>query len=483
VNTPGIHAAEASTAPTAVGPAVELVCTGCGRVVGPQMAFPTRCPDAVAGDDVDHVLARRVDPAAVRFLADDDPEPFVRFRELSRAFHLARAAGWSDERFVDLVHRLDRAVATVDGHGFRVTPFERADVLSERLGFTADGGVWIKDETGGVGGSHKARHLMGILLALLVAEETDPAAATHGPLAIASCGNAALAAAVVAHAAARRLDVFVPPDADPVVLGRLEHLHARVEAVPREPGETGDPTVRRLGEALAAGAVPFTCQGPANGLAIEGGATLAWELAGAMAATGTPMDRLVVQVGGGALASACAVGLREARDLGVIASLPAIDTVQTQGAWPLRRAWDLLVERLAADGVAVGGPLDPEDPVVAAVLADAARHRSDYMWPWATEPHSVARGILDDETYDWYAIVRAMLETGGRPIVVDEDRLREANDLAHQLTTIDADETGTAGLAGVLDLLARGDIRPEERVAVLFTGIRRGSPALERSRT
>jgi threonine synthase len=76
-----------------------------------------------------------------------------------------------------------------------------------------------------------------------------------------------------------------------------------------------------------------------------------------------------------------------------------------------------------------------------------------------------------------------MLETGGRPIVVDEDRLREANDLAHQLTTIDADETGTAGLAGVLDLLARGDIRPEERVAVLFTGIRRGSPALERSRT
>ena len=42
-------------------------------------------------------------------------------------------------------------------------------------------------------------------------------------------------------------------------------------------------------------------------------------------------------------------------------------------------------------------------------LAWAARHRSAFMWPWETEPHSVADGILDDETYDWLAVVRGML--------------------------------------------------------------------------
>ena len=43
----------------------------------------------------------------------------------------------------------------------------------------------------------------------------------RAPLAIASCGNAALAAAVVARAADRRLRVFIPPDADPAVVARL----------------------------------------------------------------------------------------------------------------------------------------------------------------------------------------------------------------------------------------------------------------------
>jgi hypothetical protein len=29
----------------------------------------------------------------------------------------------------------------------------------------------------------------------------------------------------------------------------------------------------------------------------------------------------------------------------------------------------------------------------------------------------VATGILDDETYDWRAVVEGMLTTGGRPLV------------------------------------------------------------------
>jgi threonine synthase len=104
------------------------------------------------------------------------------------------------------------------------------------------------------------------------------------------------------------------------------------------------------------------------------------------------------------------------------------------------------------------------------------------MWPWESEPTSIAHGILDDETYDWLAVVLAMLATGGRPLVVDEAELRAANELAVRSTGIRADETGSAGLAGLRQLRRLGDAAPGERVAVLFTGIRRALDADPTSR-
>jgi len=95
------------------------------------------------------------------------------------------------------------------------------------------------------------------------------------------------------------------------------------------------------------------------------------------------------------------------------------------------------------------------------------------MWPWDSEPTSMATGILDDETYDWRAVVGAMLTTGGQPVVVSEDRLAEANELG-AATGILVDPTGSAGLAGLADLRRAGVIGADERAAVLFTGVRRG---------
>jgi len=457
------------------GPAIRVVCAGCGRVAGPDEPFPIVCAGRVPGDDIDHLMVRRLGSDAVVWPGEPDPNPFVRYRTLFRAWHVAQAAGWPDERYVDLVRELDDAVAAVDGHGFRATPFARADALSDRLGFLPAGGVWVKDETGNVSGSHKARHLMGVILELLVEERAGRLHTARRPLAIASCGNAALAAAVVARAAGRRLDVFVPTSADPVVLAWLERLGAHLRVCPRVEGEAGDPSVLRLREALAAGAIPFTCQGDENGLAIEGGQTLGWEIADALAAAGQRLDRVVVQVGGGALASGVAAGLAEASTLGVIAAMPRLDTVQTTGGWPLRRAYDRVARRLEEAGASVepGHWVDVGAPAVAVALADVARHRSAYMWPWETEPVSIAHGILDDETYDWLAVVRTMLATGGEPIVVEEETLAEAERLGGSTTGIDADATGTAGLAGLLDLLRRGDVRPDETAAILFTGARR----------
>lgn len=481
----------AEAAPSTALP-TSLACAGCGLRIPDDAPLAFACPWARPGDDVDHVLVRRLAASAGHFAVDTAADnPFVRWRTRFHAYHRARALGWSDARYRRLVERLDERVCRVDGRGFRITPFARADGLSDALGFAAAGGVWVKDETGNVSGSHKARHLFGTLLELTVEEargalrleeargaapveaeargaprrDKPRPAAERPPLAIASCGNAALAAAVVARAAQRRLDVFVPSDADPVVVDRLRALGANLTACERQPGVAGDPTYAALLRALDSGAVPFTCQGNLNGLAIEGGATLGWELAAAVGAPGGPprIDRLVVQVGGGALLSGVVAGLAEGAPPGF--RPPRVHAVQPAAVHPLARAFELLQARVAA-----GEPL-------AAALAEASRHRSEFMWPWETEPHSVAHGIIDDETYDWRACVEAMLASGGDPLIVTESTLLEANALARSTTGIDVDQTGSAGLAGLLDLVRNRAIGPAETAVVLFTGAVRHPPA------
>ena len=457
--------------------ASRLVCAGCGAEPAPLAPYPFACPAARPGDDIDHVLRRELDLSAVRFPhGEPEPNPFLHFRAFLRAYHVAIAGGLTDGEFCSIVHRLDERVARVDGHGFTITPFARSQELSEQLGFSPRGGVWVKDETGNVSGSHKARHLFGVLLYLEVAERlglTDPS--RRPELAIASCGNAALAAAVVAAAGERTLQVFVPVDAEPAVIARLGELGALVTVCPREPGEAGeagDPTVRRLLQAIAGGALPFTCQGNLNGLAVEGGETLGYEIAAELAATGTTVDHLVVQVGGGALASACAEALREAAALGAIPAPPRLQTVQTEGAGPLRRAYDAVAAICASRA--------PAD--IRSAVAYAVHHRSEFMWPWESEPHSIAHGILDDETYDWLAVVEEMLATDGEPLVVDELARAEANALALEATGIRVDPTGSSGLAGLLALRDSGRVADDERVAVLFTGVIRQQPPDGRNR-
>lgn len=441
-------------------------CHGCGAVTEADGADPFRCPRFGEGD-VDHVLVldRSAPPA---FPAADDPEdnPFLRYLPLFHFTAAAAAAGLPADDVAALVRDLDRRVARLegrlDGRGFRVTPCDRSDALSDALGFATGGGVWVKDETGQIGGSHKARHLFGVLVHLEAQRFRGDGVLARRPLAIASCGNAALAAGVVARAGGRDLTVFVPPHADGSTLNRLRSLRAEIETCERAPGGTGDPCVHAFRAAVADGALPFTCQGNENGLAIEGGHPLGWEMAEAFAARGEAIDHVVVQVGGGALASAVAAGLRDGVAAGLLPRLPRLHTVQTEAAHPLRRAHDRVAKRMRERGESV------EE-----AMRYAATHRSAYMWPWETEPRSLAEGILDDETYDWWEVLRATLESGGSSVVVDEDRVRRANELARE-ADFAAGFTGSSALAGVAALRGSGVISPGERTAILMTGVRRG---------
>ena len=423
-----------------------FVCHGCGAVVDAGRAFPFACPDARPGDDIDHVLVAPVEASDAPVGAEDDP--FLRYRRWLSPWRLARAAGLSDSAWTDLVGDLDETLQSVDGCGFRRTPFAQTRALAAALGLA--GPLWIKDETRNVSGSHKARHLMGAMLYLRVLEISGlplGESLRARRLAIASCGNAALAAAVVARTADWPLDVFIPPDAESAVVRRLRHLGAHVVVCERRPDEAGDPCVHAARHAVGRGAIPFGVQGPDNGLAVEGGRTLAFEMAEALAAEGAEIDTLYVQVGGGALLSALAQGFAIAVAAGLVRRAPRLVAVQTSGCAPLARAW------AALDGVPLG---------------EAARRRSRFMRPWEGVPASIAHGILDDETYDWWEIVKALRETGGEAVVVDDAAVARALDLVRAHTAIPASATGAAGLAGALAAPRPG------AVAAVLSGMERG---------
>ncbi len=225
---------------------------------------------------------------------------------------------------------------------------------------------------------------------------------------------------------------------------RLDELGATVHRCERMVTDPpGDPAMLRFRDAVEAGAIPFTVQGPENALCLDGGRTIGWEIAGqTAAAVGGRLDRVFVQVGGGAFATCLSDGLDAA---GPSVRLHA---VQAEGCAPLVVAWDR-----ARD------------------VVDVASQWSRLMTVWA-DPRSLADGILDDETYDWIGVLEAMRRNGGHPVLAPESDIVRAHELAHT-AGFEASPTGAAGLAGLLALCH--DIGADERVAVVMSGLTRRS--------
>jgi len=420
-----------------------LVCAVCATTVPISQALSWKCPRATE-TDTHHVLhfENTVEP----FRPTDDENPYLAFRKYLAVDSFGAAIGLSKDERIRIITEANAAVAAVAGTGFLRTPLYRSVELSDALGFTAQGGVWIKDETHNVAGSHKARHLFTELLHMLFAEAAGVApwtSSTRPPLAIASCGNAAIAASTLAAAVQWPIYVHVPPAATSEVLVALASLDADVRVCPRLPDDAaGDPCVLRFREAVANGAIAFGVQGTENAWCLDGGRTIGWEMTEDL---GHLMDRIFIQVGGGAFAACVGASLRSA---GVH---PKLHAVQTEGCAPLARAWE---KALATGGARNAGP-----------------RWNECMWPWETTPVSIADGILDDETYDWIGVLDAMADTGGAPVVVSEQHVQQAYDWVHSLTSVNVSATGVAGLAGLMAM--RSDIANDERVVVVMSGVER----------
>ncbi len=417
-------------------------CAVCGATRDIAEPLPFRCPNAT-DTDRHHVLRLRSRELLAHAGAQEVHEnanPFVRYDARLAWAAFAESHGMSAGARRALAESVDAAIGRVGGVGFRTTPFARSDELSDRLGFAPTGGVWVKDETDNVAGSHKARHLMTVMLHLLAAESVGLLDG-RPPLAIASCGNAALAAATLAAAADWPIDVFVPAWMDERVGDRLRASGATIHRCERLVSDpSGDPAMLRFREAVASGAIPFTVQGPENALCLDGGRTIAWEMLDQGAALGMEPDRVFVQVGGGALATCVGDGLAES------GSPARLHAVQAAGCAPLARGWSR-----------------------AAALAEPARHWADVMTVW-DDPQSLADGILDDETYDWIGVVEHMRRSGGEPVVAAESDIVNAQSMA-RAAGFDVSATGSAGLAGLLAV--RDGVGDGERVAVVMSGVAR----------
>ncbi|MGZ8867791.1 MAG: hypothetical protein ACXW2P_05565, partial [Thermoanaerobaculia bacterium] len=79
-----------------------MVCSGCGTAAPPDDPRPFRCPHA-GSDDADHVLQRRIELDAasrMKVFHDHEPDPFIRYRKLTHAWHTAMANGVTDAEFI-----------------------------------------------------------------------------------------------------------------------------------------------------------------------------------------------------------------------------------------------------------------------------------------------------------------------------------------------------------------------------------------------
>ncbi len=400
-----------------------LRCAVCGTTVDIAVPFPWRCPRATAADPyhVLHILEGAGRPEPI-----DSPNPFVRYGPRLAWWEFARANGLTASACEALTHEV--------ASDFVITPFEHSASMSDELQLD----LFVKDETGNVAGSHKARHLVGILLHLRAAE-TLGLLTDRPPLAIASCGNAALAAATLAAQVDWPLDVYVPTWMDDAFGERPRRA--------RRPDPSLFPARRRSGGRSGHAAVPWRparparsrsrCRAPRTGCA----STVVARSAGKSPIRPRPLVSF-------SIGSSCRSAGERSQPVWVLASAGTsrLDTVQTEGCAPLAETW----ERIAS-------------------VEQPERYWSQVMRPWP-DPQSAADGILDDETYDWIADVEAMTGSGGEPIVAPESDVLRANQLA-TAAGYSVSHTGSAGLAGVL--ATRDRIRDGDRIAVVMSGVAR----------
>jgi len=249
---------------------------------------------------------------------------------------------------------------------------------------------------------------------------------------LASAGNAALALAAYAAAAGLPARVALPEDTPPPIAARCRAHGAEVVTGGRTLVESAARLAARVGEGaepfwnLSTLREPYRAEGKKT-MGLELAEQLGWELP----------DWIVYPTGGGTGIVGMHKAFGELERLGLVGGRrPRFAVVQTAGCAPIVRAFERGAERAE---------------------------------PWAV-PDTRVYGLRVPKAIGDFLVLRALRETGGAAVAVDEARLPEVVARAARAEGLLVGPEGAAALAGLDDLAAAGTVGEAERVVVFQTG-------------
>ncbi|NNK39017.1 MAG: threonine synthase [Xanthomonadales bacterium] len=308
------------------------------------------------------------------------------------------------------------------------TPLYRADRLGRQAGLNR---LYLKDDSPNPSASFKDR---ASVVALCRAQEVDA-----DVVATASTGNAGSSMACLAAAMGLDAVVFVPRSAPAAKLAQLRAYGARVLAVRGNYDAAFD-----LCLAATSAFGWYNRSTGFNPFSREGKKTCAFEIWEDLGRE-VP-DRVIVPTGDGNIISGIWKGWRELQAVGLIDRLPKIDCVQSERSAAVCRT----VRRLRASAQTVG---------------DVCRVQVEQV-----EASTAADSICVDRPRDGLAAVRAVMESGGAAVTVEENEIATAAFEMARLAGVFPEPAAAVPWAAVKRMADAGELDREETVVCLVTG-------------
>jgi threonine synthase len=302
------------------------------------------------------------------------------------------------------------------------TPIFEATRLASTLGIAR---LYIKDEGRNPTASFKDR---ASAIGVAKAQELG-----FTDIACASTGNAASSLAGAAAAVGLRSTIFVPENAPEPKVMQLLIFGSRIVRVKKPAsGVTAYEAAYDLCTQACERYGWYNRNCAINAYLVEGKKTCGLEIAEQMQ-TQMP-DWVVVSVGDGCTIAGVGKGLMEMQRLSWIEKSPRLLGVQAEGAAPIAKAFF------------EGGELVPA--------------RGD----------SVAESIAVSKPRNWRKAIHAIRESNGTMIVVTDEEILQAQQLAARLGGVFGEPAGVAGIAGLKNAVASGVIPSAATVLVVVTG-------------
>jgi threonine synthase len=299
------------------------------------------------------------------------------------------------------------------------TPLLLAPRLAARLGLRQ---LWVKDE-----GREPTASLKDRASAVAVVKSRELGYKT---VTTASTGNAAAALSGLCAAISLPNVIFVPRSAPQVKIAQLLVFGAMVLLVDGSYDEAFDLCLKAAPEFgwynRSTGFNPFMSEGKKTA-ALEICEQLRWQAP----------DRIFVPVGDGCIIGGLHKGMRDLLALGWIDHMPKLMGVQANGS---------------------------------AALADAWERGLDAMEIKPIETHTVADSISAGLPRDRIKALRAVRDSDGAFIRVNDDEILSAIPLLARGCGVFAEPAAAAAYAGLVKAVERGLVDPDERVVVLATG-------------